>query len=102
MDPAGLPALEEAIRHMHGCEPTFVESVPVRETFNGATVWEGEVQVGASAPCVVKGPGRSKCTLSGGSVHAPPRRSRSAETSGPFRTPLGRSDPAQDKSRSVV
>ncbi len=45
MDPAGLPALEEAIRHMHGCEPTFVESVPVRETFQGATVWDGEVQV---------------------------------------------------------
>ncbi len=45
MDPAGLPALEEAIRHMHGCEPTFVESVPVREAFNGKTIWEGEVQV---------------------------------------------------------
>ena len=45
MDPAGLPALEEAIRHMHGCEPTFVESVAVRETFNVQTVWEGEVHV---------------------------------------------------------
>ena len=39
MDPAGLPALVEAIRHMHGCEAMFVESVLVRETFNGATVW---------------------------------------------------------------
>jgi hypothetical protein len=45
MDPAGLPALVEAIRHMHGCEATFVESVPVHETFNGATVWDGEIQV---------------------------------------------------------
>ena len=45
MDPAGLPALEEAIRHMHGVEATHVESVPVRETFNGQTVWDGEVQV---------------------------------------------------------
>jgi len=45
MDPSGLPALEEAIRHMHGCEPTFVESVQVRETFNGRNVWAGEVQV---------------------------------------------------------
>lgn len=45
MDPAGLPALVDAIRHMHGCEATFVESVPVRETFNGAVVWDGEVQV---------------------------------------------------------
>jgi hypothetical protein len=45
-DPAGLPALIEAIRHLHGCEATFVESVEVHEkTHTGATVWEGEVQV---------------------------------------------------------
>jgi hypothetical protein len=30
---------------VHGCEARHVESVPVRETFQGATVWEGEVQV---------------------------------------------------------
>jgi hypothetical protein len=30
---------------MHGCEATWVESVPVDETFQGKTVWEGEVQV---------------------------------------------------------
>ena len=45
MDPAGLPALEEAIRHLHGAEPTWVESVAVRETHNGQTIWDGEVQV---------------------------------------------------------
>ncbi len=45
MDPAGTDALRDAIRHMHGCESTWVESVPVTEMFNGATVWEGEVQV---------------------------------------------------------
>ena len=45
MDLAGLPALADAIRHMHGCEATWVESVPVHEVFQGATVWEGEVQV---------------------------------------------------------
>ncbi|HEY2031318.1 MAG TPA: hypothetical protein VGH20_19140 [Myxococcales bacterium] len=45
MDPAGLPALIDAIRHLHGAEATHVESLPVRETFNGKTVWEGEVQV---------------------------------------------------------
>ena len=28
MDPAGLPALLDAIRHMHGCEARWVESVP--------------------------------------------------------------------------
>ena len=45
MDPAGLPALQDAIRHMHGCEATWVESVPVTETFKGETAWNGEVQV---------------------------------------------------------
>ncbi len=45
MDPAGLPALEDAIRHLHQCEPRFVESVPVRETLLGRVVWDGEVSV---------------------------------------------------------
>jgi len=45
MDPAGLPALLDAIRHMHGCEARWVESVPVHETHDGKTVWDGEVQV---------------------------------------------------------
>lgn len=45
MDPAGLPALLDAIRHLHGLDATWLESVPVRETHNGAVVWEGEVQV---------------------------------------------------------
>ena len=45
VDPAGLDALHDAIRHLHGCESTWVEGVPVTETFNGETVWDGEVQV---------------------------------------------------------
>ncbi len=45
MDPAGIDALHDAIRHLHGCESAFVESVPVTETFKGETVWDGEVQV---------------------------------------------------------
>lgn len=45
VDGAGLPALIEAIRHLHGCEATWVESVPVHETSNGHVVWDGEVQV---------------------------------------------------------
>ena len=44
-DPAGLPALIEAIRHMHGLESTWLESVPVREEHEGKPVWIGEVQV---------------------------------------------------------
>ena len=45
MDAAGLPALQDAIRHLHGLEATWLESVPVHEKHEGATVWEGEVQV---------------------------------------------------------
>jgi hypothetical protein len=45
MDPAGLPALIEAIRHLHGCEATWVESVPVHEKSGDETVWEGDVLV---------------------------------------------------------
>jgi hypothetical protein len=43
--PACLPALLDAVRHMHGCEARWVESVLVHETHEGETVWEGEVQV---------------------------------------------------------
>ena len=45
MDDAGIPALQDAIRHLHGCESTWVESVAVREEHDGQTVWDGEVQV---------------------------------------------------------
>lgn len=40
-----IQALAEAIRGLHGCEAKWVESVPVKETFQGKTVWEGVVQV---------------------------------------------------------
>jgi|SRR5579859_4522212 len=49
MDPAGIPALQEAIRHLHGLESTWLHSVPVVETHEGKTVWDGEVQVFAVA-----------------------------------------------------
>ncbi|HEY5955833.1 MAG TPA: hypothetical protein VIV60_04740 [Polyangiaceae bacterium] len=45
MDHAGIPALQDAIRHMHGVESRWLESVEVDETFEGAHVWKGEVQV---------------------------------------------------------
>ena len=37
--------LGDAIRHMHGCEASHVESVPVHETFQGRVVWDGTVEV---------------------------------------------------------
>jgi len=38
-------SLQDAIRHLHGLEATWLESVPVHEKHEGATGWEGEVQV---------------------------------------------------------
>jgi hypothetical protein len=37
--------LKKAIRELHGCEAEHVESVPVKEEFQGQTVWQGEVEV---------------------------------------------------------
>ncbi len=37
--------LVEAILDLHGCKAMWIESVPVKETFQGKTVWEGIVQV---------------------------------------------------------
>lgn len=35
--------LREAIERMHGGTATLAQSVPIRETFEGETVWEGAV-----------------------------------------------------------
>jgi len=43
--PSEVDALKQAIHDLHSCESEWVESVPVRETFEGEIVWEGEVQV---------------------------------------------------------
>jgi hypothetical protein len=46
MDPAGIPALIEAIGHMHGSEATYVSTEHVIEKApTGETVWEGDVEV---------------------------------------------------------
>ena len=46
MDPAGLPALVDAIKHLHGLDATWLESVTVHERApGGETVWQGEAQV---------------------------------------------------------
>jgi hypothetical protein len=37
--------LKQAIERQHGGRATLAQSVPVRETFEGATVWEGVVHV---------------------------------------------------------
>lgn len=40
-----IEALKEAIRSLHHRDPTWIEAVPVTETFQSQTVWEGTVQV---------------------------------------------------------
>lgn len=37
--------LANAIRKLHGVESRHIESVPVKEVFQGQTVWEGIVDV---------------------------------------------------------
>ena len=37
--------LRKTVELMHGGKATFVQFVPVRETFGGGTVWEGMVHV---------------------------------------------------------
>lgn len=40
-----LAELADAIRNLYHTEPVYVETVPVKEVFQGQTVWEGEVEV---------------------------------------------------------
>jgi hypothetical protein len=40
-----IEELQDVIRHLHGVESTHVESIPIKETFQGKTVWEGIVEV---------------------------------------------------------
>ncbi len=40
-----IAQLQTAIRNLHGCESQYLETVPVTETFQGKTVWQGDVEV---------------------------------------------------------
>jgi hypothetical protein len=40
-----IEELRDVIRRLHGVESKHFESVPVKETFQGKTVWEGVVEV---------------------------------------------------------
>src|ERR1019366_5300155 len=40
-----IEELKDVIRKLHGVEATHVQSVPVKETFQGETVWDGIVEV---------------------------------------------------------
>ncbi len=44
-DAAEIAELQGAILKLHGAQAVHVESVPVRETFQGQVVWDGVVEV---------------------------------------------------------
>ena len=57
MDPAGIPALVDAIKHLHGLYASHVSTAHVREVaLNGEIVFEGDVEVfsviGAEPLCI--------------------------------------------------
>ena len=45
MDKLLTETLTRAIHDLHGCASTWAESVPITETFQGQTVWDGTVEV---------------------------------------------------------
>ncbi len=40
-----IEELGDVIRRVHGAKATHVESVPITESFQGKTVWDGTVEV---------------------------------------------------------
>ena len=40
-----IEELQDVIKRLHGVESKHVDSVPIKETFKGKTVWEGIVEV---------------------------------------------------------
>ena len=40
-----LEELQQVIHKLHGVRSTHVQSVPVKETFRGETIWDGIVEV---------------------------------------------------------
>jgi hypothetical protein len=40
-----IKELAATIKRLHGAEATHVETVPVKESFEGKNVWRGEVEV---------------------------------------------------------
>lgn len=44
-DPAGIPALLDAIRHLEGCEAHHVETAHIQEMHENNLVWDGDIEV---------------------------------------------------------
>ena len=41
---SNITQLQDVIRFLHGVESRHIRSVPIKETFEGQTVWEGVVE----------------------------------------------------------
>ena len=40
-----IKSLTDAICRLHGCEATYLETVPITEMFQGKIAWQGDVEV---------------------------------------------------------
>ena len=40
-----IDELKSVILDLHGCEAAYLETAPVKEVFQGQTVWDGDVEV---------------------------------------------------------
>ena len=40
-----LDELKDVVERLHGTQATYIETVPVKEVFEGETMWEGKVEV---------------------------------------------------------
>lgn len=40
-----IAEIQAAFLRLHGCDATYIETVPVHEEFQGQTVWQGDVEV---------------------------------------------------------
>jgi hypothetical protein len=41
--------LKRAVESQHGCTATFLQTLPVKETFSGKTVWDGRLNRSAKS-----------------------------------------------------
>src|ERR1041384_730453 len=40
-----IAEIQSVFLKLHGCEATYIETVPVVEEFQGKTIWQGDVEV---------------------------------------------------------
>ena len=40
-----IKSLMDAIRRLHGCDASYLETIPITEIFQGKIAWQGDVEV---------------------------------------------------------